>query len=91
MGHNGRLWQVHSTYLNTERKREVTRKEKVDEKRKCCAFTWGSHAVMISQLLSKLNALGLSTRKWTKLFMMILHGCVDGLCVSHSITICSHV
>jgi len=44
MGHNGRLWQVCSTYLNTKIKREVTRKEKVDEKRKCCIFTRGSHA-----------------------------------------------
>jgi len=34
-------------------------------------------------LLSKLNASGLSVRKWTKLLMMVLHGRVEGSCLSH--------
>ena len=42
-------------------------------------------------LLSKLNASGLSARKWTKLLMMMLQGHVEGSCLSHSITICSQV
>ena len=46
---------------------------------------------MRSQPLSKLNVLGLSTRKWTKLFMIMLHGCVEGSCISYSMTICSRV
>ena len=49
---------------------------------KCCAFTQGSRAATISQPLSKLNVLGLSARKWTKLFMMILHGCGWVVCIT---------
>ena len=41
--------------------------------------------------LSKLNALGLSARKWTKLLMMMLHGRVEGSCLSHSMMMCSQV
>jgi len=39
--------------------------------------------------LSKLNALGLSARKWTKLLMMMLHSCIEGLCLLYSITMYS--
>ena len=42
-------------------------------------------------LLSKLNAFGLSTRKWTKLLMTILHGRVEGSYRLHSMTMCSRV
>jgi len=41
--------------------------------------------------LSKLNALGLSARKWTKLLMMIFRGRVEGSYRLHSITMCSRV
>jgi len=41
---------------------------------KSCAFTPRSHATMGPYPLSKLNASGLSARKWTKLLMMMLHG-----------------
>ena len=41
--------------------------------------------------LSKLNASGLSARKWTKLLMIMLHGRVEGSCLSHSIMMCSRV
>ena len=41
--------------------------------------------------LSKLNASGLSARKWTKLLMMMLQGRVEGSCLSHSMTMCSWV
>jgi len=41
--------------------------------------------------LSKLNASGLSARKWIKLLMMMLQEHVEGSCLSHSITICSQV
>ena len=50
-----------------------------------------SHIVMEPYLLSKLNALGLSARKWTKLLMMIFQGCVEGSYRLHSITMCSRV
>ena len=56
-----------------------------------CAFALGSHTTMGPYPLSKLNALGLSARKWTKLLMMMLHGHVEGLCLSHSLTMCSRV
>jgi len=48
---------------------------------KSCAFTPRSHTMMGSYPLSKLNASGLSARKWMKLLMMMLHGHVKGLCV----------
>ena len=54
-----------------------------------CAFALGSRTVMGPYLLSKLNALGLSARKWTKLLMMMLHGHLEGLCLSHSLMMCS--
>ena len=41
--------------------------------------------------LSKLNALGLSARKWTKLLIMMLHGHVEGSYLLHSIIMCSRV
>jgi len=41
--------------------------------------------------LSKLNALGLSARKWTKLLMMIFQGRVKGSYRLHSITMCLRV
>ena len=41
--------------------------------------------------LSKLNALGLSARKWIKLLMMMLHSRMEGSCLSHSMTMCSRV
>ena len=90
-GRNGRPWQVQGTYLNTEKERSSKKGKRERWMEKCCAFTQGSRAATISQPLSKLNALGLSARKWTKLFMMILHGRVDGSYVSHSMTMCSRV
>jgi len=57
---------------------------------KCCAFTWKSRAAIRSHPLSKLNAPGLFTRKWTKLLMMMLYGCVEGYRL-HSMTMCSWV
>jgi len=56
-----------------------------------CAFALGSCATMGPYPLSKLNALGLSARKWTKLLMMMLHGHMEGLCLSHFMTMCSRV
>ena len=41
--------------------------------------------------LSKLNAPGLSARKWTKLLMMMLHSCMEESCMSHSMMMCSWV
>ena len=41
--------------------------------------------------LSKLNASGLSAKKWTKLLMMILHGHMEGLCLLYSMTMYSRV
>ena len=58
---------------------------------KCCAFTPGSCTAMGLHPLSKLNAPGLSARKCMKLLMMMLHSRVEGLCKSHSITMCSQV
>ena len=58
---------------------------------KCYAFTPGSHTTMGLYLLSKLNAPRLSTRKYMKLLMMILHSWVEGSYKSHSITMCSWV
>ena len=66
-------------------------RREINEEGKCCAFTQESRAVIRSQPLSKLNMLGLSTRKWTKLFMMMLYGHVEGSCISHSMTMCSRV
>ena len=34
---------------------------------------------------------GLSARKWIKLLIMILHGCIKGLCKSHSMTMYLYV
>jgi len=45
---------------------------------KSCAFIPRSRATMGSYPLSKLNASGLSARKWMKLLMMMLHGHVEG-------------
>ena len=53
------------------------------------AFAPRSCAAIGPYLLSKLNASGLSTRKWMKLLMIMLHGHVEGLCLSHSMTMCS--
>ena len=39
--------------------------------------------------LLKLNASGLSARKWTKLLMMMLHSHVEGSCLLHSMTMYS--
>ena len=50
-----------------------------------------SRVVMGPYPLSKLNALGLSARKWTKLLMMIFRGYVKGSYRLHSITMCSRV
>ena len=56
-----------------------------------CTFAQGSHTAMGPYLLSKLNASGLSARKWTKLLMMMLQGRVEGSCLSHSMTMCSQI
>jgi len=53
-------------------------------------FPWGCTAYS-GHPLSKLNAIGLFTRKWTKLLMIILHGLVEGLCDPHCMTICLRV
>ena len=58
---------------------------------RCCTFTPGSCTMTGLYPLSKLNAPGLSARKWTKPMMMMMHGRVDGSCKSHSMTMCSQV
>jgi len=78
MGHGGRLWQVHSTYLNKrrgERKGKYRKEERKERKEniekemrkklddKGCASTLQSRATMGPYLLSKLNAPGLSAKK----------------------------
>jgi len=58
---------------------EKEKQKKLDNKG--CAFAPRSHATMGPYPLSKLNASGLSARKWMKLLMMMLHGCIEGLCL----------
>jgi len=58
---------------------------------KYCTFTRRSRTTMRSYLLSKLNMPRLSMRKWTKLLMMMLHRCVEGLYRSYSLMMYSWV
>jgi len=88
---------IYEKRLYKERRKVENRETmKEEEKRKRlgdggCTFAPRSHTAMGPYPLSKLNASGLSTRKWTKLLMMMLHGCMEGSCLSHSMTMCSRV
>ena len=93
-----RLQQIQNIYLNiicynkrkTKAKEQKRQKREYREKRRhrlCFCSSW-SYTIWDGHLLSKLKAVGLSVRKWTKLLMIILHGLINKLYRSQYIMIC---
>ena len=84
-----RLYKERRKVENRETMKEKKKRKRLGDRG--CTFAPRSHTVIEPYPLSKLNTSGLSARKWMKLLMMMLHGRMEGSCLSHSMTMCSWV